>query len=980
MHPYKLRQFRGVINSFCTINVKEIDPYLKTNKISLGFHRKQSSFHKSFIKSSFWNKTPAFRKDFLPKQSTIALGISTTILGVDNTSLKDDLDSCKSEEESTTDNPTTTEPTPEEDMTDYRLPKNVVPKTYDLYLYPDLVEGLYNGKVTIAVDVSEETSIVKIHSNGLNIDSVEIDSESTQYEKDELHELIVLKSSKTLTVGSHVITIEYNGDMRNRIVGLYVSKYVENGVERAMATSKFEPTYARQAFPCFDEPQMKAKFTVHLLIPGDDEKYIALSNMNQDSTERVDNGVLVTFKPSESMSTYLACFIVSDFAYKETSFNDDKVPLRVYATPGQLDKTDYALSVGKGVIEYFNGYFGLDYPLPKLDMAAIPDFVSGAMEHWGLVTFRETALLYDSKISSTANKQRVATVISHELAHSWFGNLVTMNWWNDLWLNEGFASYIEYKGVDAVEPTWNMMDQFVIEDLHNVLKIDSALSSHPIVQTVLTPDEITSIFDTISYSKGASVLRMLENAVTENVFKTGVTNYLNKYKFGNAVTDDFWNELEDLFNDVNVTEFMNTWTMQMGYPVLTVKSDGNKYTLTQKRYLTDQSKAEEAKAIPYNYKWIIPITYVTDKGVSTEVIWLHPDDESVTIEKPSDATWLKFNSRQVGYYRVNYEDGHWNDLINNIKMMDTVDRTHLIEETFRLAESGHISYNIPLDLSKKMADERDYVPWSAFSTVVGEVMRFLQNSNVYTNLQEYVSSLVEPAYKVYGFEEKDTDGHLDRRARSTVLNLACSAGMKECNEQASKLFKDWLDGTESDISQDLRQMVYIYGMKNSPVEYWDKLFDKFANEADAGEKLRLLYGLASIKDPSYLTKLIELASKDETYVRSQDYFSCLAYISYNTIGTPIVWEYVREHWEDLVDRFTLNERNLGTMIPTITQSFSSQTKLDEMEAFFAKYPNAGAGASARLRALETVRNNIKWLSQYKEPVEEWITALSSQKV
>lgn len=319
-----------------------------------------------------------------------------------------------------------------------------------------------------------------------------------------------------------------------------------------MATSKFEPTYARQAYPCFDEPAMKAKYKVSLVKPlGDD--YIALSNMDQDGKEIADTETqtaLVTFKESVPMSSYLSCFIVSDFKHEQQTVKangiGDDFLMRVFATPAQLTKVDFALKSGVSITEYYIQYFKVPYPLPKLDMAAIPDFVSGAMEHWGLVTFRETGLLYDVSISSTVNKQRVASVVAHELAHMWFGNLVTMAWWNELWLNEGFATYISYKGVDHVQPDWKMSDQFLISDLHGVLGRDATLATHPIVQPADNPDQITELFDSITYSKGASIIRMLEDMVGEANFQTAVTNYLEKHKYGNAVTEDLLAELDSL--------------------------------------------------------------------------------------------------------------------------------------------------------------------------------------------------------------------------------------------------------------------------------------------------------------------------------------------------------------------------------------------------------------------------------------------------
>lgn len=335
---------------------------------------------------------------------------------------------------------------------------------------------------------------------------------------------------------------------------------------------------------------MKAKFKITLVRPTSNN-YSSLSNMNVEQEKEIDNDLTeVSFHESVPMSTYLSCFIVSDFAFKNQTVDSRGIgspfEIRVYSTPQQVAKVDYALYVGRSITEYYIQYFNIGYPLPKLDLVAIPDFVSGAMEHWGLVTFRETALLYDEKISASSNKQRVATVIAHELAHMWFGNLVTMKWWNDLWLNEGFASYIEYKGVNEVHPEWRMLDQFIIDDLHGVMNLDATLASHPIVQKVENPDQITELFDSITYSKGASIIRMLEDFVGPEKFKEAVTNYLTAHKFNNAVTDDLLSEIESLGFDFNVKEVMRTWTEQMGLPVIEFeKVSENSYKIKQKRFL-----------------------------------------------------------------------------------------------------------------------------------------------------------------------------------------------------------------------------------------------------------------------------------------------------------------------------------------------------------------------------------------------------------
>nr|XP_015839725.1 PREDICTED: glutamyl aminopeptidase [Tribolium castaneum] len=846
-----------------------------------------------------------------------------------------------------------------------RLPRNTFPISYDVVLKPDLETGTFTGTVNITVNVTAVRNDLIVNSKNLNIEAVHLmrdwkSVEIDNVEENVVDEVLIVESEEILYPGIYNLYFKYNGSMLNKMVGLYRSRRIDNntGLTRNMATSKFEPTYARQAFPCFDEPNLKAKYKVHLLKPNDPE-YIALSNNPQDSEEIVPEGVMVHFNETVPMSTYLSCFIVSDFKYTNTTFQNggQDIPFRVYASPHQLEKTTYAGEVGKKVIEYYITYFAIPYPLPKLDMVAIPDFVSGAMEHWGLVTYRETALLYNNKTHSASNKQRVAEVVAHELAHSWFGNLVTMDWWNNLWLNEGFATYIAAKGIHAITPEWQMMDQFLINTLHSILSLDATQGSHPIIQTVETPDQITEVFDSVSYNKGASVLRMLETVVTPATFQKGVTNYLKKHEYGNAVTQDLWDEIQAVVGDtLNVTEFMNT-VMIAVFKIL----------------FYDYDPARTQKSSPLNYKWSVPVKFITDLGESDKIYWFNYKSDRLVIDKPANAKWIKFNPSQIGYYRVNYAENDWKTLTENIESLSIADRTHLLEESFSIAQSGDLSYEIPLTMTKYLTKETNYIPWGVASSQLQQIAKYLQNSRLDSGFKNYVVTLLKPAYDNLTWDDSDdSEGHLEKLARVVILNLACVMDYDEALNEAKSIFGQWIDDNSFEISPNLRSIVYKFGMVTADEVTWNKVFEIFANETDANEKLKLMNGLANVRNPSLLTKLIDLA-KDETYVRSQDYFTLLQYISSNPVGTPIVWDYVRENWPYLVERFTLNDRYLGRLIPAITNRFSTNLKVDEMKSFFAKYPEAGAGAAARQQALETVANNIKWLEKYKTVVENWIT-------
>ncbi|XP_061399840.1 glutamyl aminopeptidase-like [Musca vetustissima] len=873
----------------------------------------------------------------------------------------------------------------------FRLPKELLPQHYELRLQPDLLNKTFSGNVKIRLQILKPISFIPVHSKLLTVETKNVQricdnsvvtvTPSLTYDHPEF-EYWVTEFAEPLDEGTYSIELAFSGSLVDRIVGFYQSSYLDKvrNVKRSIATSKFEPTYARQAFPCFDEPSMKARFAVTLVRPTGDG-YHALSNMNVKSEIDIEHNLtMVNFEDSVPMSTYLACFIISDFAHQEKTVrgilpNAADFQMRVFSTSAQVDKVNYALNVGVGITEYYIEYFNVSYPLPKLDMAAIPDFVSGAMEHWGLVTYRETALLYDKTISSSANQQRVATVVAHELAHMWFGNLVTMKWWNDLWLNEGFATHIQYKGVNHVHPNWDMLDQFIISELHGVMKLDSTLASHPIVLTVENPNQITELFDSITYSKGASVIRMLEDLVGSEKFRQATTNYLNKLKYSNAETNDFLSEIEALKFDFGVKLIMRTWTEQMGLPVVEVKRQGDVFVLQQKRFFANPEDYNGTyDDSPFNYRWSIPITYFTNTNTEVQRTILNYDDQEVTLNIPNEIEWIKLNKNQVGYYLVNYPLDIWQALINTLIFrrgdFTNADRAHLISDAFALADAGQLDYTIPLDLSKYLRKELDYVPWSVGASRLKNITNLLYSTDIYSKVVKYARLLLKNVCESVTWEV--SADHLQNLLRVTVLNSACNYGDSMALEEAGKRFKTWLNNPSQRPHPDIRSIVYYYGMKSVGNEQnWNQVWDIFVNETDAQEKAKLMEALAAIKEPWILQRFINM-SWDENNVRGQDYFTCMQYISENPIGQPLVWDYVRENWPSLVKRFGINERYLGRMIPAITSRFTTQTKLEEMEAFFKKYPDAGAGTAARKQALETVKNNIKWLQVNQEPIRKWL--------
>ncbi|KAL9700701.1 hypothetical protein quinque_004142 [Culex quinquefasciatus] len=880
----------------------------------------------------------------------------------------------------------------------FRLPRHIKPRHYDLLMRPDLDQQTFSGAVGIDVTVSEPTDYFVVHSNLLTIGDTVLkrtlpdrSEQAVQIRRAypyEPHQYWVIET-ESVEAGEYRISMNFSGSLANRIVGFYSSSYRDKGsnTSRKIATSKFEPTFARQAFPCFDEPQLKATYTISLVHPSSNG-YEALSNMDIETIKpnTPSTGLSTTvFNPSVPMSTYLVVFIVSDFQHQATRIIPkigNQFDLRVYATPFQLENVRFARDTAKGVIEHYIDYFQIAYPLPKLDMAAIPDFVSGAMETWGLVTYRETSLLYDAATSSTANKQRVAEVIAHELAHMWFGNLVTMKWWNELWLNEGFASYIEYKGVDSVYPEWGIMEQFALDNLHGVLSLDATIGSHPIVVKVESPNQITEIFDTITYSKGASVIRMLEDFVSEPIFKQGVTAYLDKLKYSNGVSDDLMVELDKLFADTTgatVAQVMDTFTKQKGFPVINVVRSGSQFHLRQSRFLADP-EAKETEPSQFDYKWYVPLTYITSDSPDTvKRDWFPHTSSVVYVDLPTGTNpWIKFNHKQVGYYRVNYPADVWvqfgDALVADVNTFSTGDRTGLLNDVFALADASMLKYDLALEMTRYLAREQEYVPWATVASKMKNIRNLIYDYESYDDITIYVRKLVQEAYNVVGWEvpqDSTEENHMRNRLRTTILDLACSFGHEDCLAQAKTRFEGWLN-SGAYIHPDLRTVVYYYGVQRSgSVSDWEKVKERFRAENDANEKAKLMSALAAFPDAKVLRRFLEEAW-DPTLVREQDHLSCIQNVAANKHGEQVAWDHVRENWNRLVERYTLGERNLGRMIPSITGRFSTRVRLMELEDFFARNPESGAGATARVQALENISNNMKWLERNQKSVADWL--------
>lgn len=733
---------------------------------------------------------------------------------------------------------------------------------------------------------------------------------------------------------------------------------------------------------------MKATFAIRLV---HDENHVALSNMPMlENTSMIIDGVKwynVSFETTHKMSTYLLAFIVCDFDNVEEISNGTMI--RIWARKAAIAEGQgtYALNVTGPILTFFESYYKVPYPLPKSDQIALPDFNAGAMENWGLITYRETALLYDPLLSSNSNKERVVTVVAHELAHQWFGNLVTLKWWNDLWLNEGFASYVEYLGANYAEPLWNVTLLTVLNDVYRVMAVDALASSHPLSskeEEINTPAQINELFDAISYSKGGAVLRMLSDFLTEEVFVSGLKEYLTYYSYGNTVYSNLFDELQKAAKGKvelpkTVNEIMNRWTLQMGFPVITI--DTRTGSIKQQHFLLDPN-SNVTRPSEFKYVWIVPIQWMKS-GSNVNLTWLLEKKDTMPEMQSTGTDWVLVNIDVVGYYRVNYDDGNWQKLLKQLetdhKVIPVLNRAQIIDDSFNLARAEHRNTTAALDTTRYLREERDYIPWEAALNNLAYLRVMLDRSDVFGYMQKYMLQQVTPLYQHFeGITQnwtKPSEGHMDQYNEINAMSVACSYGLKECQTTAEEFFRDWMSSGNNMIPLNLKSAVYCNAIASGGEKEWDFAWDKFQNATIATESEKLRLALACTKQPWLLNRYL-LYSLDPNKIRKQDATSTISAIAQNVVGQSLTWDFIRANWKTIFQQYGGGSFSFSNLINSVTERFSTEFELQQLEQFKKDNEHIGFGSGTRAieQALERTKANIKWVKANKDSVSRWFSS------
>ncbi|MDA0733136.1 MAG: M1 family metallopeptidase [Chloroflexi bacterium] len=854
------------------------------------------------------------------------------------------------------------------------LPKNVIPQKYTLKLQPNFQDFTFQGEETIDIAISESTSEIllnssdiEIHSAALVRDGVTTAASGISYAK--AVETAAISFPQPIVTGTAQIVLKFTGILNDKLRGFYRSQYItEQGETKYLATTQFEATDARQAFPCWDEPARKAKFECTLVVPED---MVAISNTPMVASSPSGAGLKsVRFAETPVMSTYLLAFVIGDLTHIEKEAASG-TRVGVWTTRGKEEQGRFALDTSVKLLSFFNDYFGIPYPLEKLDHIAIPDFAAGAMENWGAVTYRETALLVDPQNSSAGTRQRVAEVVAHEMAHMWFGDLVTMTWWDDLWLNESFASWMGTKAVDWLFPEWQMWTQFVNMDTNRALSLDGLKNSHPIEQEVKDPAEVSQLFDAISYSKGASVIRMLEQFLTPEVFRQGLYRYLSAHQYQNAQTKDLWSALEEASKQP-VTSIMNTWTGQMGYPVLdvTARQSGGQteITLSQQRFVYDSLLGEGE---PEATTWRVPIRVAASGDAPPVSLVMNERQASISLASGTGPQqWFKVNPLQTGFYRVNYSAEDWERLVPAIESLalPATDRLGIQNDAYALSRAGLLPVTQFLSLARAYENENDASVWSDLASNLREIETLIAQEPYHGEFQTFARNLFQPAARRIGWEARTGEGHLDALLRSTVLSQAGNYQDAEVLRQASEQFASYLQEPAS-VRPDLRGVVYSLAAQAGDESTYQQLWDLERRAGLQEEKIRLLISLARFSQPELLQETLERALTPD--VRSQDTITVISAVAGNIRGREPAWNFVKNNWGELDRRY--GGGGFGIMrLVSITNNFAEMDKLTEVETFFQEHPAPAAERTIR-QALERIRLNATWVEKNRSELGQWFS-------
>jgi aminopeptidase 2 len=847
------------------------------------------------------------------------------------------------------------------------LPQNVKPKHYRLSIEPDLDNYSYKGTVSIDLDVYETSNSVTLNcldievheafiisDQGSRIPVIRISHDTPRYQS-------TFEFESTLGKGSKVsINLAFTGTLNDKMAGFYRSVSTdENGKKQIVATTQMAPADCRRAFPSFDEPALKASFDITLIA---DPKYIALSNMDIKSERILENGRKETaFNTTPLMSTYLVAFIVGEFDVVE--YTKCRIPVRVYAPKGMGDRCRYSAELGAKTIDFFEKKFDVPYPLPKMDMVGVQELSFGAMENWGLITYRLVDLLLDEKKDNATAKQRVAEVVQHEIAHQWFGNYVTMNWWEGIWLNEGFATWMSWYSCNHFYPEWKVWESYVGTVLQAALSLDSLRSSHPVEVPVSSADEVTETFDKISYEKGSCIVKMVATYLGEDTFLKGITKYLKRHAYGNATTHDLWQALGEVSN-IDVTSLMSAWTSEIGYPVLTVTESGSKVKVQQHRYLTTGDVNCEEDEIIYP----LSLALRTTSGVDSSLM-LNSREKEFVVEDSNE--FYKINADQAGFYRVVYPPERVVKLSKASNLLSIEDKIGVIADATSLSTSGHQKTSSLLDLVGEWKSETEpniLLGILKSLALLQQTFRY-ENKEMRNSLSHVIRDVASLKLKEYGLVFATDESLLQQKLKASLYRAAIINGDQEYIDDSLAKFKLLVSGDETEFDPNLRDGVFAAAGKYGSEQDWEDLLVLYKRPAKSFDSLQALMSVGM--NPNIELKKKILSHILDGTIMPQDSTYALAGLVEDNDGASLTWNWFKENYEALQAKFPPLLPMLSAVIEFASGLPHTKEKLDDFNQFFE-----GKDLSGIERAINVTRDDSKaklaWAARDHDDVASWL--------
>ncbi|XP_053690823.1 aminopeptidase N-like [Sabethes cyaneus] len=865
----------------------------------------------------------------------------------------------------------------------YRLPTETVPSHYTINLWTEVHDGEpdFHGSVTIDLRVVEPTDTITVHNRGLVVtfavlnreeeDGLAVVEEPT-WSLDEQRELLIFQFTSTLEVGNYELTITYDGRLQTSTSSGFFRKLYrdENNIRRYIASTQFEPTRARMAFPCYDEPSLKATFTVSITHHS---SYNAVSNMPLDGepVPDIENPDFVTthFQPTQIMSTYLLAFAVTNFETKGTALQE------IHARPNAIDHAEFALQVGNDILYAFNVHTDISYYnyKPKIAQIAVPDWGTGAMENWGLVTYGEPVLLFDPTVNTYRTIIDIVTIIGHEYAHQWFGNLVTTDWWQYIWLNEGFATIYGYLGAQLAYPEDNYLSLFQPHNVLPTLRSDSSDSTRPMNWNAATPAEISALFDGVAYGKAGCVLNMFRVVLGEDSWRAGIKKYLLSRALAAATPDDLYTGLQEGLSDElsalpegsTVKETMESWTTAAGYPVLNVRRNyqNQDVVISQERFYAD-------KVLPGDHVWYIPYNFAHEANGDFELNsfdWLTTRAARLTIDVEPEQ-WLLFNRQQFGFYRVNYDTRNWrlltDALIASVGSFHPQNRAQLIDDAFYLARADLLDMSIVLEMMLALRKDHEYLPWAAGNNVLTYLYNKLRGTDSYEPFTLYVNELIEEIYQTLKVVTVDESESLQQKyMKQTISWWACKIGMVDCLSKTKETLQEAVRGNVA-VHPDVSSIVYCYGAQSASDEEFLWLYQRMFNSKNPAERTLLIDAMGCSQQDNqlsaYLTSSIGSGVGVEVnYYDSERTRVVQAVYSASRTGVDALIEFLND-W-DMADDFIywLEQPAFNNAIAAIASRTNTPDELSRLKELFDTVQTL-APVEVVEAALATVQANFDW--------------------